>query len=173
MPRKDDDPLLNRPAPHFCLPGTAAPEVCIENFRGNWVVLYFYPRDNTPGCTIEAMEFNAALPRFSDLGARVIGLSGDSVESHREFQEKHSLEIPLLSDTGHAVLEAFGSWKPKTLAGHEFFGTRRDTFLIDPAGTVVAVWRDARPVGHAAEVMEALLAKQREPRPADREKGRA
>jgi peroxiredoxin Q/BCP len=159
MPRGEDDPLLNAPAPAFCLPGMDAPEVCLEKFRGTWVVLYFYPRDNTPGCMIEAMQFNAAMEKFADLGAQVIGVSGDSVESHKDFAAKHSLKILLLSDAEHTVLKAYGSWKPMTVAGREFFGTQRDTFLINPAGTVVAVWRKVSPKGHAEEVKAVLLEK--------------
>lgn len=159
MPRVPDDPLIGRPAPAFCLPAPDAPEVCLGQFRGTWVVLYFYPRDNTPGCTLEAMQFNAALGSFADLGAQVIGISGDSVESHRDFAARHDLKILLLSDEQHTVLKAFDSWKPKTIAGKEFFGTQRDTFLIDPAGTVAAVWRKISPRGHAEEVKAALLEK--------------
>jgi thioredoxin-dependent peroxiredoxin len=159
MTRVDDDPLLNNPAPAFCLPGMDTPNVCLDQFRGTWVVLYFYPRDNTPGCTIEAMQFNAALEKFADLGAQVIGVSGDSVESHKDFAAKHSLKILLLSDEKHTVLKAYDSWKPMTLAGREFFGTQRDTFLINPAGTVVAVWRKVSPKGHADEVKAVLLEK--------------
>jgi peroxiredoxin Q/BCP len=157
MPRAENDPLLNTPAPAFCLPGTDLPKVCLDQFRGTWVVLYFYPRDNTPGCTLEAMQFNAALEKFADLGAQVIGVSGDSVESHKEFAAKHSLKILLLSDEEHEVLKAYDSWKPLSLAGKEFFGTQRDTFLINPAGTVVAVWRKVSPKGHADEVKAVLL----------------
>ncbi len=93
----------------FCLPDARGTSVCLETFRGTWVVLYFYPRDNTPGCTIEAMQFNAALRKFAELGAQVIGVSADSQESHRAFAERHNLFILLLSDTGHTVLEAYDS----------------------------------------------------------------
>lgn len=159
MPRAENDPLLNKPAPAFCLPGPDQPRVCLDQFRGTWIVLYFYPRDNTPGCTLEAMQFNAALEQFAGFGAQVIGLSGDSVESHKEFAAKHSLKILLLSDEKHEVLKAYDSWKPKTIAGREFFGTQRDTFLIDPAGTIIAVWRRVSPKGHADEVKAVLLEK--------------
>src|SRR5512147_1425108 len=108
MTRVLDDPLIGQPAPDFCLPAPGRANVCLSQFRGRWVVLYFYPRDNTPGCTIEAMQFNAALEQFAGLGARVIGISGDSVESHKEFAAKHDLKILLLSDEEHTVLKAFG-----------------------------------------------------------------
>jgi thioredoxin-dependent peroxiredoxin len=159
MPPVKEDPLLGQPAPAFCLPDAGKKTVCLEQFRGTWVVLYFYPRDNTPGCTLEAMQFNKALEEFAGLGARVIGVSGDTPESHQDFAARHDLSILLLSDTEHTVLAAYGSWKPKTMFGKEFFGTMRDTFLIDPAGTVVAVWRKVSPKGHAAEVKNLLLEK--------------
>ena len=121
--------------------------------------MYFYPKDNTPGCTVEAMQFNAALERFAWIGAQVIGVSGDMPESHQDFTARHSLTILLLSDVEHTVLNAYGSWKPKTMCVKEFFGTMRDTFLIDPAGTIVAVWRNVSPKGHAEEVKSVLLEK--------------
>ena len=159
MPPENVDPLLGKPAPAFCLPDAENNTVCLEQFRGKWVVLYFYPKDNTPGCTIEAMQFNAALEQFAGFGAQVIGVSGDSPQSHRNFAARHSLTILLLSDEEHTVLKAYDSWKPKTMFGREFLGTMRDTFLIDPAGTVVAVWRKVSPKGHADEVKAVLLAK--------------
>jgi peroxiredoxin Q/BCP len=122
-------------------------------------VLYFYPKDNTPGCTVEAMQFNAALETFAALGAQVIGVSADTPASHQKFAERHSLSILLLSDTDHTVLDTYGSWKPKTIFGKEFLGTQRDTFLINPEGIIVAVWRKVSPKGHAEEVKAVLLAK--------------
>jgi thioredoxin-dependent peroxiredoxin len=157
MTRAENDPLLNTPAPAFCLPAPDIPEVCLDQFKGTWIVLYFYPRDNTPGCTIEAMQFNASLEKFAGLGAQVIGVSGDSIESHRDFAAKHSLKFLILSDAEHTVLKAYDSWKPLSVAGREFFGTQRDTFLINPAGTIVAVWRKVSPRGHADEVKAVLL----------------
>jgi thioredoxin-dependent peroxiredoxin len=162
MSQARDDPLLKKAAPAFCLPDASRKTVCLDQYRGTWVVLYFYPKDNTPGCTIEAMQFNAALEKFKDLGAQVIGISGDTPESHQDFAARHSLFIVLLSDTGHSVLKAYDAWKPKTLFGKEFFGTMRDTFLIDPAGTIVAVWRKVNPRGHAEDVMSTLLSLKKE-----------
>jgi thioredoxin-dependent peroxiredoxin len=154
-----DDPLLGKKAVSFCLLDANGNSICLDSFKGTWVVLYFYPRDNTPGCTIEAMQFNAALEKFADLGAQVIGVSADFPESHQKFAEKHNLTILLLSDTEHKVLKAYDSWKPKTIFGKEFLGTQRDTFLIDPMGTLVAVWRKVSPKGHAEEVKSTLLEK--------------
>ena len=101
MPELKEDPFVGKPAPDFCLPDARGTSFCLNTFRGKWVVLYFYPRDNTPGCTIEAMQFNAALEKFVDLGAQVIGVSTDSQESHQKFADKYSLNILLLSDPDH------------------------------------------------------------------------
>ena len=154
-------PLTGEKAPAFCLPDSEGKTACLEHFRGRWVVLYFYPKDNTPGCTIEAMQFNAAVQEFADLGAQVIGISGDSGESHRNFAEKYNLTILLLSDSDHMAIRAYGSWKPMKMFGKEFLGTKRDTFLIDPEGVIVRVWRNVNPKGHADEV-KAVLAGMKE-----------
>jgi peroxiredoxin Q/BCP len=156
---KDVDPLAGKPAPSFCLPDAEEKEVCLESFRGKWVVLYFYPRDNTPGCTLEAIQFSKALEEFAGLGAQVIGVSTDSPESHVKFTEKHDLTVLLLSDPAHRVIGAYGAWRPKTFFGKEILGTSRDTFLIDPEGNIAEVWRKVSVKGHAEAVKEALLAK--------------
>jgi len=161
MAQSREDPFIGKKAAAFCLPDAEGTSICLDRFGGRWVVLYFYPKDNTPGCTIEAMQFNAALEKFADLGAQVIGVSADSSESHQKFAEKHNLSILLLSDTDHAVLKAYDSWKPKTMFGREFLGIQRDTFLIDPEGTIVAVWRNVSPKGHADEVKAVLLEKKK------------
>jgi thioredoxin-dependent peroxiredoxin len=161
MAQSSEDPFIGKKAVTFCLPDGERTSVCLDRFKGKWVVLYFYPKDNTPGCTIEAMQFNAALEKFADLGAQVIGISADSSESHQKFAEKHNLSVLLLSDTDHTVLKAYDSWKPKTMFGREFLGIQRDTFLIDPEGTIVAVWRKVSPKGHAEEVKEVLLEKKK------------
>ena len=159
MTQSQEDPFIGKKAPAFCLPDAQRTSTCLKNYEGKWVVLYFYPRDNTPGCTLEAMQFNASLEKFGDIGAQVIGVSADSPESHRKFAQKHDLFILLLSDEEHTVLKAYDAWKPKTMYGKEFFGTQRDTFLIDPDGTIVAVWRKISPKGHAEEVKAVLLEK--------------
>lgn len=159
MTETGTDQLSGKKAPVFCLPDAKGTEYCLEQFRGKWVVLYFYPRDNTPGCTLEALQFNAALEQFADLGAQVIGISADSPESHQKFADKYKLSIILLSDTGHTVLKAYDAWKPMTMFGREFLGTSRDTFLIDPKGTIVKIWRKVNPKGHAEEVRAALVEK--------------
>jgi peroxiredoxin Q/BCP len=161
MTQSHEDPFIGKMAPMFCLPDATGSSICLETFKGKWVVLYFYPRDNTPGCTIEAMQFNAALEKFADLDAQVIGVSADSPESHQKFAEKHNLSILLLSDTEHSVLKAYDAWKPKTMFGKEFLGTQRDTLLIDPEGKIIAVWRKVSPKGHAEEVKAILLEKKK------------
>ncbi len=161
MAQSREDPFIDKKAAGFCLPDAEGNPTCLDRFRGKWVVLYFYPRDNTPGCTIEAMQFNAALEEFAGLGAQVIGVSADSPESHQNFAGKHNLSVMLLSDADHTVLKLYDSWKPKTMFGREFLGTQRDTFLIDPEGTIVAVWRKVSPKGHAEEVKTVLLEKKK------------
>lgn len=156
MPAQKPDPLLGQPAPPFCLPDSKENEVCLAKYRGKWVVLYFYPRDNTPGCTLEALSFNNSLEEFAEMGAQVLGVSADTPQSHQRFADRHNLSVLLLSDTGHHVIEAYHSWKPKTIFGREVLGTQRDTFLIDPQGLVVEVWRKVSPKGHADEVRAAL-----------------
>lgn len=156
MGEKDDDPLIGVTAPPFCLPDSKGSEVCLEQYRGKWVVLYFYPRDNTPGCTLEALSFSEARESFAELGAQVIGVSKDSPESHRKFTDRHNLSILLLSDPGHQVIEAYQSWKEKTMYGKNILGTQRDTFLNAPDGRIVSVWRKVSLKGHADEVQNAL-----------------
>lgn len=144
------------PAPDFTLPADDASEVTLSSLRGRTVVLYFYPRDDTPGCTTEACDFRDALPRFEDLDAVVLGVSPDSPASHRRFREKFSLNFPLLADENHAVAEAYGVWKEKKMYGRTYMGIERSTFLIGRDGVVREVWRKVRPKGHAEAVAAAL-----------------
>ena len=152
MPDTPDDPLLGKPAPLFCLPDADEKKVCLEDMTGKWVVVYFYPRDNTPGCTLEARSFSESADEFTALGAVIIGVSGDSVDSHKKFSDKQNLRFTILSDTAHRVLEAYGVWKEKKLFGAIGLGTERSTFLVDPKGTVAAVWRKVKVVGHVDDV---------------------
>jgi len=156
MTDKHVDPLVGTAAPGFCLPSAESQEICLDSYRGKWVVLYFYPKDNTPGCTLEAKGFTDELDEFSLLDAVILGISPDSEESHRRFIEKQGLKLTLLSDTGHQVLESFGVWKNKKMMGREFMGVERSTFLIDPEGKVAAVWRKVKVPGHVARVREEL-----------------
>ncbi len=156
MTRTSPDPLLGAPAPSFCLLDAARERVCLEDFRDRWIVLYAYPRDGTPGCTLEARLFSAALETFEALNATVIGVSSDPPEKHAAFASKHALRHRLLSDREHDLLESYGAWKEKKLYGKVMMGTERSTFLIDPAGTIRAVWRRVKVPGHPDEVRETL-----------------
>ena len=128
----------------------------LADYDGRWLVLYFYPRDSTPGCTTEGLDFNALLPKFRKAGAEVLGASRDSVKSHDNFCAKQGFRFPLASDPDEALCKAFGVIKPKKLYGREFIGVERSTFLIDPAGTLRREWRGVKVPGHAEAVLEAL-----------------
>jgi thioredoxin-dependent peroxiredoxin len=165
MSEKPADPYEERKAPLFCLPDSSQKRTCLSDFFGKWVVLYFYPKDNTPGCTLEAMQFSQAMEEFAKLGTRVIGISQDSPEHHVKFIERHDLTVLLLSDTDHEVLKLYDAWQPKTMFGKEFLGTIRTTFLIDPRGIIVKVWRKVSVKGHAEAVRAALLTNQKKENP--------
>ncbi|WP_022846119.1 MULTISPECIES: thioredoxin-dependent thiol peroxidase [unclassified Desulfurobacterium] len=143
-------------APGFCLKDDTGKETCLKDFKGKWVVLYFYPKDNTPGCTKEAEGFTEKLDEFKKLNAEVVGISPDSVESHRKFKEKKNLKVTLLSDPEHKVIEEYGVWKLKKRFGKEYYGVVRTTYLIDPEGKVVHVWKNVRVKGHVEKVLEML-----------------
>ena len=123
---------------------------------GRWLVLYFYPKDSTPGCTTEGNDFNALLPEFRKLGAEVLGVSRDSVKSHDNFCAKQGFAFPLVSDPDERLCKAFDVIKPKKLYGREFIGVERSTFLIDPQGVVRAAWRKVKVPGHAQAVLDTL-----------------
>ncbi|HHF55462.1 MAG TPA: peroxiredoxin [Thermoplasmatales archaeon] len=143
-------------AMNFCLPDEEGNEVCLDNYKGKWIVLYFYPRDNTSGCTREAKDFSEHMEEFEKLNAVVIGISPDSPESHRKFKEKHSLKVKLLSDESHEVMEKYGVWQLKKLYGREYYGVVRSTFLISPDGKIVYEWKGVRVKGHVEEVLQKL-----------------
>lgn len=143
-------------APDFCLPASEEEELCLKSYRGKWVVLYFYPKDNTSGCTREAMDFTAALDALHALGAEVLGISRDSLASHRKFAEKNGLKVKLLSDPDHKVMEAYGVWSLKKMYGQEKYGVVRSTFLIGPDGRIVYVWRSVKVKGHVDVVVKSL-----------------
>ncbi len=141
-------------APDFTLPADGGRTVSLSDFQGRAVVLYFYPKDMTPGCTTEAVDFRDLAPEFEESGAAVIGVSKDSVKRHDSFKAKHDLKFDLLSDTDGEVCEAYGVWVLKKLYGREYMGIERATFLIDETGTVRRVWRKVKVKGHAAEVLD-------------------
>ena len=157
-------PQTGQSAPDFCLPDQDGKEVCLKDLRGKWVVLYFYPKDQTSGCTLEAQDFTRHLEEFEKLGAVVLGVSPDSVESHRRFREKQGLRVTLLSDPERKVIQAYGAWGKKKMGGREYYGVIRSTFLIDPEGRIAALWPKVRVKGHVEEVLETLRRLQSEAR---------
>jgi len=148
---------IDEKAPDFCLPNQDDVEICMRDLKGKWIVLYFYPRDNTPGCTTEACEFTEAAPDFSDLDAIIIGVSADTTKKHRSFIEKKNLGITLLSDEDTSMMQTYGVWQPKKFMGKEFLGILRTTLIINPEGIVKAVFEKVRVKEHVAKVKETLL----------------
>ena len=145
-------------APDFTLPTDGGGEVSLKAMKGKTVVLYFYPRDDTPGCTTEACAFRDALPDFSKVKATIIGVSKDTVASHDKFKTKFKLLFPLASDADGKVCEAYGTWGEKSMYGKKYMGIERSTFLIDGKGVVRNIWRKVKVDGHAAEVLKAAAA---------------
>jgi len=143
-------------APGFCLPDQDGEEVCLEDYRGMWVVLYFYPRDGTRSCTMEALAFTAAREELEEMGVAILGVSPDSPKSHAIFMEKNGLGVTLLSDEGHGVLERYGVWQLKKMYGREHLGVVRSTFLIDQEGRIAHVWPRVRVKSHVEAVREKL-----------------
>ena len=142
-------------APDFSLPTDGNGEFAPADHRGRKLVLYFYPRDNTAGCTREAEDFRDAHPEFEAAGASIVGVSPDKPQSHDRFRGKHDLPFRLASDMDHAVARRFGVWVEKQMYGRKFMGLERSTFLIDGAGRVARVWRKVKVKGHVREVLEA------------------
>jgi peroxiredoxin Q/BCP len=147
---------VGKKAPAFTLLNQDDEPVKLSELKGTWIVLYFYPRDNTPGCTVEACDFSSGLKGFEKLDAVVLGCSPDSTQSHRGFIEKQKLRITLLSDPDHAVMEKYGAWGEKTLYGKRTVGVIRSTVLIDPDGKVAAHWPNVKAKAHAEAVRKKL-----------------
>jgi peroxiredoxin Q/BCP len=143
-------------APLFSLETDEGDTVSLKDLKGKPVVLYFYPKDDTPGCTVEACEFRDNWSAVKKTGAVVLGVSPDAVTSHQKFKQKFSLPFPLLSDEGHAVAEAYGTWGEKSMYGRTYQGILRTTFIIDETGKISRVFAKVKPKGHAAEVLAAL-----------------
>ena len=143
-------------APAFSLPDQAGKKVRLSDFAGRWVVLYFYPKDDTPGCTTEACEFTEGIEAFAGLDAVVLGCSVDSPESHRRFISKHGLKVTLLSDPDHAVMLSYGAWGEKCMYGKTSMGVIRSTVLIGPNSDVAFHWPSVKAAGHAEKVREKL-----------------
>ncbi|MBM3965106.1 MAG: thioredoxin-dependent thiol peroxidase [Planctomycetes bacterium] len=143
-------------APAFTLLTDQGTKAKLSDFKGSPVVLYFYPKDDTPGCTKEACAFRDASKELKKLGAVVVGVSPDSSESHAKFRDKYSLNFTLLADPDHAIAEAFGAWREKNMYGKKSMGVQRSTYLIDASGKVAKVWKKVSVDGHDAQVLEAL-----------------
>ena len=146
----------NTPAPDFELPTDSGEPLRLSSLRGRPVVLYFYPKDDTPGCTTQACALRDGFPDFESRGAVIVGVSPDSVESHQEFKAKYNLPFTLLADTEHRVAEQYGVWKEKSMAGHAYMGVERTTYVIDPQGKIAFVFERVKPATHAADVANVL-----------------
>ena len=140
----------------FCLPNQNGENVCLKDFQGKWVVIYFYPKDDTPGCTIEAIDFSRKIKDFQKLDVSVMGISSDSKESHCKFIDKHDLKIELLSDVEKKVIKQFGVWGKKKLYGREYEGIIRSTFLISPGGKIVHEWKNVKVENHVEKVLDKI-----------------
>lgn len=148
-------PDISQPAPDFTMPVTGGGEISLSDLRGKIVVLYFYPRDDTPGCTTEAIEFSADLPSFRQAGTEVYGISRDTLAKHDRFAAKHDLTVPLLADVDGAVTQAYDVWVEKNMYGKKMMGIERATFLIDAQGNIARIWRKVKVAGHVQEVLNA------------------
>ncbi len=145
-------------APAFSLPDQDGKKIGLKDLKGAPAVLYFYPADDTPGCTKEARQFNENLSVFNRAGVKVLGISPDGAAKHQSFRQKFGLRFPLLSDPGHKTMEAYGAWGEKTLYGKKTLGVIRSTFLLNDRGVIVRAWYNVRADGHAAKVLEEVRA---------------
>ena len=144
---------IGEKVPNFRLPASGGQEIGLSDFQGQYVVLYFYPRDNTPGCTTQSIDFSNARDDFSRANTVILGVSKDSVESHEKFIQKRELTIPLLSDENDDLCEAFDVWTEKSMYGKKFMGIIRSTFLIDPNGILIHAWRKVKVPNHVDTVL--------------------
>ena len=147
---------LNNKAPNFNLPSTSNKKYSLKNSIGKYVVLYFYPKDDTPGCTIETNEFNKLLSKFKKLECEVFGISKDSLKSHDKFKDKYKIKFDLLADEELKVLKKYKVWKKKKFMGREFMGVVRTTYLLDKKGQILKIWNNVKAKDHAKEVLETL-----------------
>ncbi len=149
-------PQPGQPAPDFSTTDENNHPITLNDFTGKWVILYFYPKDDTPGCTTEAKDFTDLSSDFHQLGAKILGVSPDSGKTHCKFINKHNLSITLLSDPEHILTEAYGAWRLKKFMGKEYMGVARSTFLISPAQTISYTWPNVKAKGHAQAVLKKL-----------------
>ena len=143
-------------APSFSLPSTSNKKYSLKNSLGKYVVLYFYPKDDTPGCTIETNDFNKLLPKFKKLNCEIFGISKDNLKSHNKFRDKYKIKFDLLADEEIKVLKKYKVWAKKKFMGREFMGIVRTTFLIDKKGKILKVWENVKVKDHAKEVLDTL-----------------
>lgn len=155
-------PASATPAPLFTLPDQDGKMHSLADYRGSWVILYFYPKDDTPGCITEACSFREHMPIFTKIKAHIFGISVDSVKSHKKFVEKYTLPFTLLSDESKEVVNQYGVWAKKRLMGREYDGVLRTTFLIDPQGNIAKIHENVKPFGHAEELLADLGEKPKE-----------
>ena len=146
----------NTKAPDFALPSTNGENQKLKDLLGKYVVIYFYPKDDTPGCTIETNDFNKLLPKFKKLNCEIFGISKDTIKSHDKFREKFKIKFDLLSDEEIKVLKKYKVWGKKKFMGREFMGIIRSTFLIDKKGKIIKIWNNVKVKDHAKEVLETL-----------------
>ena len=146
----------NTKAPIFKLPSTNKKEYSLKDSIGKYVIIYFYPKDDTPGCTIETNDFNKLLPKFKKLNCEILGISKDNLKSHDKFRDKYNIKFDLLADEEIKVLKKYKVWAKKKFMGREFMGIVRTTFLIDKKGKIVKVWNNVKVKDHAKEVLETL-----------------
>ncbi|MGH1397545.1 MAG: thioredoxin-dependent thiol peroxidase [Trichormus sp.] len=151
-----DIPEIGQIAPDFSIPDHQGTLVNLKDLNGAWVIIYFYPKDDTPGCTTEATDFTALHEQFSKLGAKILGVSPDSGKAHCKFIAKHNLSITLLSDPEHQMIESYGAWRLKKFMGKEYMGVARSTFLISPEQKIAYTWSNVKAKGHAQAVLNKL-----------------
>jgi thioredoxin-dependent peroxiredoxin len=147
---------VGQSAPEFTAQNQTGDNISLHNFHHQWLILYFYPKDNTPGCTIEAIEFTEKLAEFKALNAGIVGISPDSIVSHSKFISKHSLGIILLSDPDHQIAQQYDVWQLKKFMGKEYMGIIRSTFIIDPTGNIAYIWSNVRVKNHVDNVLTQL-----------------
>ena len=146
----------NTKAPDFKLPSTSKKDYSLQDSIGNYVIIYFYPKDDTPGCTTETNDFNKLLPKFKKLNCEILGISKDNLNSHEKFKNKYKIKFDLLADEEKKVLKKYKVWAKKKFMGREFLGIVRTTFLIDKKGKILKIWHNVKVNGHAQEVLETL-----------------
>ena len=148
--------MINKKAPNFAVQNDMDETVKLSDFKGKKLVLYFYPKDNTPGCTTESKDFTANYKAFQKLNTEILGISADSVTKHKNFKAKYDMPFMLLADTEHAMCEAYEVWKEKSMFGKKYMGIERSTFLIDENGKIQKIWRKVKVKGHVEEVLASI-----------------